>query len=382
MGRPPCCDKVGIKKGPWTPEEDLILASYIKEHGPGNWRSVPTNTGLLRCSKSCRLRWTNYLRPGIKRGNFTELEEKMIISLQSLLGNKWAAIASYLPQRTDNDIKNYWNTHLKKKLKKFHSILHPHHLGSSSSSDSSTSFQFFNKDYSSSYDRIRNLEHHHLIHQNSALNKFISSHRSSVSSSSTTSSITYASSTENISRLLEGWMKTSPNKLNSTHKLKTSQTEEKVLPNGSNNSNNNNQNTSNSGNNNLEDDKLLVKKVEVQETCNDDDDLISNEADYFESLLTFENISNMACWEHKSSSDSTTAHGSTSASSEEPQTTATTTATTPIEDRVDSISESDHQGLTEGDQNQPPFSLLEKWLLDEATGQVLEEDHMEISPIF
>ncbi|KAJ4807061.1 MYB transcription factor [Rhynchospora pubera] len=118
MVRPPCCDKVGVKKGPWTPEEDIILVSYIQEHGPGNWRSIPTNTGLMRCSKSCRLRWTNYLRPGIKRGNFTPREEGIIIHLQAMLGNKWAAIASYLPQRTDNDIKNYWNTHLKKKLKK------------------------------------------------------------------------------------------------------------------------------------------------------------------------------------------------------------------------------------------------------------------------
>ncbi|GER41377.1 myb domain protein 60, partial [Striga asiatica] len=117
MGRPPCCDKVGVKKGPWTPQEDTLLISYVEENGPGNWRAVPTKTGLRRCSKSCRLRWTNYLRPGIKRGTFTDHEEKMIIQLQALLGNKWAAIASYLPERTDNDIKNYWNTHLKKKLK-------------------------------------------------------------------------------------------------------------------------------------------------------------------------------------------------------------------------------------------------------------------------
>ncbi|XP_066349662.1 transcription factor MYB30-like [Miscanthus floridulus] len=116
MGRPPCCDKEGVKKGPWTPEEDLVLVSYVQEHGPGNWRAVPANTGLLRCSKSCRLRWTNYLRPGIRRGGFSDQEDRLIVHLQALLGNRWAAIASYLPDRTDNDVKNYWNTHLKKKL--------------------------------------------------------------------------------------------------------------------------------------------------------------------------------------------------------------------------------------------------------------------------
>ncbi|XP_066388692.1 myb-related protein 306-like [Miscanthus floridulus] len=117
MGRrPPCCDKEGVKKGPWTPEEDLVLVFYVQEHGPGNWRAAPANTGLLRCSKSCRLRWTNYLRPGIRRGGFSDQEDRLIVHLQTLLGNRWAAIASYLPNRTDNDVKNYWNTHLKKKL--------------------------------------------------------------------------------------------------------------------------------------------------------------------------------------------------------------------------------------------------------------------------
>ncbi|GFQ06843.1 myb-related protein 306 [Phtheirospermum japonicum] len=79
MGRPPCCDKIGVKKGPWTSEEDIILVSYIQKQGPRNWRAVPTNIGLMRCSKSCRLRWTNYLRLGIKRGDFIQDEEKMII---------------------------------------------------------------------------------------------------------------------------------------------------------------------------------------------------------------------------------------------------------------------------------------------------------------
>ncbi|OWM90989.1 transcription factor MYB41 [Punica granatum] len=116
MGRAPCCDKNGLKKGPWTPEEDLKLVNYIQTHGPGNWRTLPKNAGLQRCGKSCRLRWTNYLRPDIKRGRFSFEEEETIIQLHSVLGNKWSAIAARLPGRTDNEIKNYWNTHIRKRL--------------------------------------------------------------------------------------------------------------------------------------------------------------------------------------------------------------------------------------------------------------------------
>nr|GME02637.1 transcription factor MYB102-like [Ipomoea batatas]GME12247.1 transcription factor MYB102-like [Ipomoea batatas] len=117
MGRSPCCvDKSGLKKGPWTPEEDQKLIHYIQANGPGNWRTLPKNSGLQRCGKSCRLRWTNYLRPDIKRGRFSFEEEETIIQLHSVLGNKWSAIAARLPGRTDNEIKNYWNTHIRKRL--------------------------------------------------------------------------------------------------------------------------------------------------------------------------------------------------------------------------------------------------------------------------
>ncbi|KAL3618651.1 Transcription factor myb17 [Castilleja foliolosa] len=116
MGRAPCCEKKGLKKGPWTPEEDEKLKEYIKNHGHGSWRSLPKLAGLLRCGKSCRLRWANYLRPDIKRGPFSPDEEKLVIQLHAILGNRWAAIASQLPGRTDNEIKNLWNTHLKKRL--------------------------------------------------------------------------------------------------------------------------------------------------------------------------------------------------------------------------------------------------------------------------
>ncbi|XP_072965162.1 myb-related protein 308-like [Typha angustifolia] len=116
MGRSPCCEKAHTNKGAWTKEEDQRLISYIQVHGEGCWRSLPRAAGLLRCGKSCRLRWINYLRPDLKRGNFTDEEDELIIKLHSMLGNKWSLIAGRLPGRTDNEIKNYWNTHIKRKL--------------------------------------------------------------------------------------------------------------------------------------------------------------------------------------------------------------------------------------------------------------------------
>ncbi|XP_074584938.1 transcription factor MYB36-like [Curcuma longa] len=117
MGRAPCCDKAIVKKGPWSAEEDAKLKAFIEEHGTGgNWIALPQKIGLKRCGKSCRLRWLNYLRPNIKHGGFTEEEDQIICSLYISIGSRWSIIAAQLPGRTDNDIKNYWNTRLKKKL--------------------------------------------------------------------------------------------------------------------------------------------------------------------------------------------------------------------------------------------------------------------------
>ncbi|GER35815.1 Myb family transcription factor family protein [Striga asiatica] len=170
-----------------------MLVSYVQEHGPGNWRAVPTTTGLRRCSKSCRLRWTNYLRPGIKRGGFTDHEEKMIIQLQALLGNKWAAIASYLPERTDNDIKNYWNTHLKKKLRRLQNGTDGDPIPDKNGPGSGRWERRLQADIHTAKQALKDalsLESTEPVQQQG---------------------FSYASSTENIARLLKGWVKKSSN---------------------------------------------------------------------------------------------------------------------------------------------------------------------------
>ncbi|KAI3739953.1 hypothetical protein L2E82_30367 [Cichorium intybus] len=90
MGRAPCCDKEIVKRGPWSPEEDAKLKSFIDKYGTGgNWIVLPHKAGLKRCGKSCRLRWLNYLRPNIMHGESTDDEDNIICSLYASIGSRY-----------------------------------------------------------------------------------------------------------------------------------------------------------------------------------------------------------------------------------------------------------------------------------------------------
>ncbi|PUZ63883.1 hypothetical protein GQ55_3G101900 [Panicum hallii var. hallii] len=110
-------DEADLRRGPWTVEEDLLLVNYIAAHGEGRWNSLARSAGLKRTGKSCRLRWLNYLRPDVRRGNITAEEQLLILELHSRWGNRWSKIAQHLPGRTDNEIKNYWRTRVQKHAK-------------------------------------------------------------------------------------------------------------------------------------------------------------------------------------------------------------------------------------------------------------------------
>ncbi|XP_068638554.1 MYB-like transcription factor EOBII [Aristolochia californica] len=129
---------VEVRKGPWTMEEDLILINYIANHGEGVWNALARSAGLKRTGKSCRLRWLNYLRPDVRRGNITPEEQMLIMELHSRWGNRWSKIARQLPGRTDNEIKNYWRTRIQKLIRQAEPYSNPKY--NSILDDASTSY--------------------------------------------------------------------------------------------------------------------------------------------------------------------------------------------------------------------------------------------------